>query len=485
MSETVAGVMPAQVSEQSESRLVPVILAGGAGTRLWPLSRAAFPKHLVELVDDRSLLQETAKRLLQIASPQRVITIAAAGQAVLVRRQLTALEPALTENLILEPEPRNTAAAVALAAEYARQRWGEDVVLWICPSDHLIVDSEALLGAARIAVGAAQAGRIVTFGITPTRAETGFGWIAVGLPNGVEGVREVREFVEKPPAAEAQRMLDSADYLWNSGMFVFRADVMLEELSRFEPDLARGAAAALKSMQRGRDAGPDPAIYTTLPSLPIDKAVMERSRRVAVIPCDPTWSDVGSWRALFELMPKDAAGNAVQGDAVLENARDNLVRAEHRLVALTGVSGLAVIETADAVLVGDLQSSDSVRALVGQLARTGRSQAFVHCQEHRPWGVFTTIGGGPGFRVREVVVSPGARMGKQRHPSRDRFWVIVSGRARLEVDGGAREIASGQSATVPRGSVNRLGNAGSVPLRVIEIALGDVVNDDATERFPD
>jgi mannose-1-phosphate guanylyltransferase / mannose-6-phosphate isomerase len=468
-----------------DSMIVPVILAGGSGTRLWPLSRAAFPKHLVELVGDASLLQSTARRLLAVAPAQRVVTVAAAGQAVLIRRQLEAIDPALLDNLLLEPESRNTGAAVALAALRARARFGAGAVLWVCPSDHLIQDGEALASAARKGAKAASTGRLVTFGISPSRAETGFGWIARGDPDEVPGVYDVREFVEKPPKETAERMLADGGYLWNSGMFLFRPDVLLDELARFEPELARGAEAAHASLGR-RGAGiPDPAIYATLMATPIDKAVMERSRRVSVVPSDPQWSDVGSWQALHELMAKDEAGNAVQGDVLLEGAADNLVRSEHRLVTLAGVRGLAVVETADAVLVGDLADSEAVRGIVAQLARAGRPEAAVHAREERPWGSFITIGSGPGYRVREVLVEPEGRMLKQRHPSRDRFWIVLAGAARLEIDGGARMLAPGQSAMAPRGSVNRLGNAGRQALRMIEVATGDVLADEAAEYFSD
>jgi mannose-1-phosphate guanylyltransferase/mannose-6-phosphate isomerase len=265
-------------------------------------------------------------------------------------------------------------------------------------------------------------------------------------------------------------------------MFLFRADVLLAELGAHEPELAAGVAAAAGRLAQGQNVA-DPALFSTLKSIPIDKAVMERSRRVAVVPTDPAWSDVGSWRAIFELMAKDEAGNARQGDVLLERASGNLVRSEHRLVALAGVKDLAVVETADAVLVGHLADSDSIRGIVAQLGRASRPEATVHPREQRPWGSFTTIGSGPGYRVRELVIDPDGRLSRQRHESRDEHWIIVSGQALAEVEGSERTLKPGASIFVPRGSVHRLGNAGPGPLRLIEVALGEVLSDASTERF--
>jgi mannose-1-phosphate guanylyltransferase/mannose-6-phosphate isomerase len=474
--------MPA--AQLVEGPIVPVILAGGSGTRLWPVSRAAFPKHLVELTGSQSLLQATAERVLRTAPADRVITITAASQAVLVRRQLQACAPALTENLLLEPLPRNTAAAVGLAALHAARKWGGSALLWICASDHLILDSDRLLEAVRLGAVAARSGHLVTFGITPSRAETGFGWIEAGEALGqAPGVHVVRRFVEKPPRAEAEAMLAAGGHCWNSGMFLMRADAVLGELRRFEPALVTGLEEIAARMAAGPGGEIPPELFAALPSLPIDKAVMERSDRVAMVPCDPQWSDIGSWRALWELAPHDAAGNAVAGDVLLQDAHNNLVKAEHRLVALAGVRDLAVIETPDAVLVADKERGEPIKELVSLLVRSGRREADIHAREVRPWGQFTVLHEGTGFKVKEVVVDAGQHLTLQYHPHRDETWVIVEGSASVDLAGEPVTLGAGESLRVPRGTPHRLANPTGKALRLIEIGWGTGLADEDTVRL--
>ncbi len=463
--------------------LVPVLLAGGSGTRLWPVSRAAFPKHLVELIDKESLLQATARRVLRVAPAERVVTVAAAGQAVLVRRQLARIDEVLLRHLLLEPEPRNTAAAVGLAARYAALRVAERAILWVCPSDHLVRDPDGLFGALERALELAAAGRIVTFGITPTRPETGFGWIARGEPLDVPGTFAVRRFIEKPPRLEAEAMLAAGGHEWNSGMFVMRADVLWDELTRFEPDLARELEAIEARHAIDPDAVLDATRFARLPSLPIDKAVMERSARIAVVPCDPGWSDVGSWQALWELHPKDADGNVTSGDVALARSKDNLVKAEHRLVALAGVRDLAVIETADAVLVADRSDGEAVKQLVGVLAGAGRRETVCHAREVRPWGGFTTLLRRPGLEIRLVEVDPFAASTLQRHGGREEHWLVVRGRAVVELADRKLELGVGEAVRIGRGVWHRLTNSAAQPLELVEIRLGEVLDESATERL--
>ena len=462
------------------AKLAPTILAGGSGTRLWPVSRAAFPKHLVELFDEESLLQTTVRRALAVAPAERVITVAAAGQGVLIRRQYQAIDPRLLDNLLLEPSARNTAAAVALAALHAEARFGSDTILWVCPSDHLMLDTQALQAALHEAVAAAAQGWLVTFGITPSRPETSFGWIAPAelLPE-APGVRRVQRFIEKPVRAVAEELLATGTHLWNSGMFVFQAGRMLAELDRWAPEIlaaARGARPA-----GGGDV--DPSAYARIPSQPIDKAVMERSPRVAVVPADPRWSDVGSWHAIWELMAKDEQGNARQGDTVAVAARDNLIRSEKRLVAVAGVSGLAVIETADAVMVVDRQNSEAVRGVVDALVKGERREAVIHAREMRPWGQFTVLQEAAGYKVKEVVVDGHGQLTRQYHPGRDETWVIVEGEALVERGGETLRLRAGETLTVPRGTEHRLSNPSPSRLRLIEIGCGEALGDEDTVRL--
>ncbi len=455
-------------------RLVPVLLAGGSGTRLWPVSRSVVPKHLAPLLGEFSLLQRTAGRLLAQAPAERVITVGAAPQALLLRRQLRQVAPALERQLLLEPRPRNTAAAIAVAAHRAIARFGTDSILLVCPSDHLVARPAILEEAVAASLEAAAAGRIVTFGITPDRPETGFGYIAVGEAIASwSGLYEVREFVEKPPRERAEAMLRAGGHLWNAGIFLMRADTVLAELARHEPEIAAASRAAFEAMGEGPEARLPDELYGRIPAAPIDKAVMERSDRIAVTPCDPGWSDVGSWHALWELAGHDAAGNTCRGDVHLEEVRDSLVEARDRLVVLAGVRDLAVVETADAVLVAGREASDAIKAAVAALAAAGRSEVDRHLSEPRPWGEEIRIADRGLYRIRERRVSPGAAVRLGEEPVR--LCLVVAGEGEIAATG-ARFTAGD---TLPAGGTGKveIRNRGDGTLVLLEVLPGGTAGD--------
>jgi mannose-1-phosphate guanylyltransferase / mannose-6-phosphate isomerase len=453
-------------------RIVPVILAGGAGTRLWPVSRAALPKPLAPLMGRDTLLQQTARRLLACAAPEHVVTVGARAHDFLMRAQLAEVAPGLGAHRLLEPCGRNTAAAIALAALYAGSRFAPDAVLWVCPSDHLVTDPGALLRAVELALPVAQAGDLVTFGITPTRPETGYGYVLAGPPLArAPGARRVARFVEKPELAAAEALLAAGDCFWNSGMFLFRADRILAELGVHAPAILQAverAFAALREIPGGAFEVPE-ALYAAVPDAPIDKAVMERAAQIAVVPCAPGWSDLGSWHALWEQLPQDGAGNAVRGDALLAATENCLIHAEGRLVACVGVRDLAVIETADAVLVSDRLATDAGKRIVALLEKAGRAEATTHLESQHPWGSCRVLRRGPGFEVKELVVAPGAGFAWLDPEHRAAHWVVVAGVAAVTVNGGATNLAPGQSLDAPAGAETRIANPDPLPARIIEV----------------
>jgi mannose-1-phosphate guanylyltransferase/mannose-6-phosphate isomerase len=468
--------------------LVPVILAGGAGTRLWPVSRETLPKQLATLIGDASLLQQTARRVLAMAAPDHVVTVGASAQDFLVQRQLAEVSPGLGRHRLVEPVGRNTAAAVALAALYVSRELGGEALLWVCPSDHLIRDERALQAALEAAIPVAERGELLTFGIAPTRPETGYGYLRAGTPVADAGpVMTVARFVEKPPREAAVAMLAEGGHYWNSGIFLFRADRILEELAAHAPailDAVRAASADLAETPGGALEVPLER-YQAVPAAPIDKAVMERAGRIAMVVCDPGWSDLGSWHALWEQLDQDSAGNATRGDVLLDHAEDCLVIAQQRLVACSGVRDLAVIETDDAVLITDRGRSDAVGGLVQTLKALGRSEAIAHGEEQRPWGSFKVLHEGPACKVKEIVVAPGGRLSLQSHEHRAEHWVVVAGTARVTVDERVVDLESNQSIQIPLGARHRMENPGSQPMHLIEVQCGDYLGEDDIIRYED
>jgi len=467
--------------------LVPVILCGGSGTRLWPLSRALYPKQLLALVGSSSLLQATVSRLAQLPGvvPSPTV-ICNEAHRFLVAGQLR--EAGAEPVLILEPEGRNTAPAVAVAALAARRRAGADVLLLVLPADHVIRDAGAFATAVALARPAAEAGRLVTFGVVPTHPETGYGYIRTDVrPGGpAPSVQPVREFVEKPDYETARRYVDSGTYLWNSGMFLFSADAFLAELAAHAPDIAASATRALDGA--AGDAGCLVLQKDTFGACrreSIDYAVMEKTSQAAVVPLAAGWSDVGSWASLLEVTGRDAQGNALAGDVVAVDCADSYVRAESRLVAVAGLEGCIVVETRDAVLVVPRARAQDVKLIVEELERQGRSETRLGREVFRPWGSFDSLDSAPGFQVKRLTVLPGAVLSLQLHHRRAEHWVVVSGTARITRGDEVFDLSTGGHAFIPLGAKHRVENPGPDTLRIIEVQVGDYLGEDDIVRFED
>lgn len=468
--------------------LVPVILCGGSGTRLWPLSRALYPKQLLALVGSHSLLQDTVARLSLLPGPvEPPLVICNEAHRFLVAGQLR--EAGADPALILEPEGRNTAPAAAIAALAARRRAGRDVLLLVLPADHVIRNPRAFADAVALACPAAEAGQLVTFGVVPTQPETGYGYIRTDPqsdPTAAVSVRPVREFVEKPDYETAQRYVNSGAYLWNSGMFLFSADTYLRELAAHAPDIAAAAARALDAAQG--DAGflaLQKDSFGNCRKESIDYAVMEKTSQAAVVPLAAGWSDVGSWASLLDVNDRDVQGNALTGDVVAVDCTDSYVRAESRLVAVAGLDGCIVVETKDAVLVVPKARAQDVKKIVEELERQARPETRLGREVFRPWGSYDSLDGAPGFQVKRLTVLPGAVLSLQMHHRRAEHWVVVSGTARITRDDEVFDLAVGGHTFIPLGARHRIENPGTETLRIIEVQVGDYLGEDDIVRFED
>ncbi len=468
----------------SENRIQPVILSGGSGTRLWPVSRESFPKQLWPLVSERTMIQEVAARA---SGPDFLPPIVVCNQEhrFLIAEQLRAggIEDLL---VVLEPVGRNTAPAVAVAALLTAER-DPETVLWIMAADHAIGDLAGLRAHVETAAAAARAGSVVLFGMRPSGAETGYGYIELGeaLPI-APGVHAVARFIEKPDAATAAELAGSGRHLWNSGMFVFTARTLLEELAAHSPAVLDGARAALAARSRDLDfIRLDPAAFRATPSISLDYAMAERTTRAAVIPADIGWSDIGSWDALWELAPKDAHGNAALGDAVLENARNCYVRSDGRLAAMVGLSDAVLVVTEDAVLAMHRDHAQDVKTVVDRLKRSERTEAVTHNRVYRPWGFYEILTRGDRFQVKRLVVKPGQKLSLQKHFHRAEHWVVVTGSAL--VTRGTEEVLvqENESVYIPLGELHRLENPGRIPLALIEVGSGAYLGEDDIVRIED
>jgi mannose-1-phosphate guanylyltransferase/mannose-6-phosphate isomerase len=471
--------------------IIPVILSGGSGTRLWPLSRQEYPKQLLPLVDDLSLLQNTALRLQGISGEGAPLVICNHSHRFIVAEQLRQIGRPPSA-IILEPVGRNTAPAVAVAALHAREQ-GQDPILGIMPSDHVIRDRTAFSRAMEPAVALAEGGALVTFGIVPDRAETGFGYIRKGdrlalpgEPESTPAAFAVERFVEKPDRATAEAYLASGEYTWNSGMFLFKTSAILEEMERFCPDILESCRAALAGAQADLDfIRLGAQAFSSCRAESIDYAVMEKTSKGVVIPLEAGWNDVGSWQALWEMGDPDRSGNVVRGDVIARDCRDNLFHAQSRLVAALGVRNLVVVETPDAVLVADRDQSQRVREIAEQLKKEKRTEGLGHVKVHRPWGSFQTVDHAARFQVKRITVNPGATLSLQMHHHRAEHWVVVKGTARVICDDREILLSENQSTFIPLGTRHRLENPGKIPLELIEVQSGSYLGEDDIVRFED
>ena len=486
--------------------LIPVILSGGAGTRLWPLSRELYPKQLLPLVNDATMLQETVLRLAGLAEMGKPLVVCNEHHRFMVAEQLRSIDcPA--DSILLEPVGRNTAPAVAVAALKAMSE-GDDPLLLVLPADHVIRDGAALRASIASGMPLAEAGRLITFGIVPDKAETEYGYIkggaslgsqgagdAAGVNPGSGGCQEdlvpdiafvVAEFVEKPDLATAEQYLADGGYYWNSGMFLFRASRYLEELEQFAPEILVCCRQALSKAQQDLDfIRLDPKGFAACPKDSIDYAVMEKTAAAAVIPLDAGWNDVGSWSALWEAGEPDADGNVLRGDVLTEDARNCYLHSSGRILAAVGLENHVVVETADAVLVAARDRVQDVKGIVAQLKAEGRGEALLHRRVNRPWGSYECIDQAERFQVKRITVNPGASLSLQMHHHRAEHWIVVKGIAWIIKDGESFTLSENQSTYIPLGVTHRLENPGIIPLELIEVQSGSYLGEDDIVRFED
>lgn len=462
--------------------LVPVLLSGGVGSRLWPVSREAHPKQFLPLASELSMLQDTLARTSALEAGAPVV-VCNEDHRFMVAEQLRQLHVE-SACILLEPEGRNTAPAVALAALQALNV-DPDAVLLVLPADHIIKDTAAFTDAVASAMPLAERGYLVTFGVVPASAETGYGYIQRGDAIG-ESAFALRAFVEKPDADTAASYLESGDFLWNSGMFLLRAATYLDELDAYAPDMARqcrssmdAAASDMDFVRPGRDE------FAASPGDSIDYAVMERTERGAVVPLDCGWSDVGAWSTLWQVSEQDADGNVVQGDVMVEDCRGSYLRSESRLLAAAGIDDLVVVETADAILVANRHRVQDVKRIVTRLRREGRSEASLHQRVYRPWGSYESLVVSERFQVKRIIVNPGGTLSLQMHHHRAEHWIVVRGTAEVTCEEKTFMLGEDESTYIPLGNRHRLANPGKIPLELIEVQTGSYLGEDDIVRFED
>lgn len=469
-----------------------IILAGGSGTRLWPLSRRNYPKQFLKLNGGQSLLQQTAERLLKVMQPEDIIVMTNSEYKFHVIADLEDISPAILKNIILEPSRRNTAPAIVLALKYCMEKLncGQDEVLFVSPSDHIIEPDEKFAEYIRMAGKIARKGHIVTFGIKPLSPETGYGYIKVKARGAKYEAREakdegrkteseyfeVEKFTEKPDLKTAEEYIKDGSYYWNSGMFAFRAGTITREFQEHAPGIYKRFNASFDMVISD---------FKNMPDISIDYAIMEKSKKVVTMPLDIHWNDIGSWDSMFDVFKEDADKNVTVGDVITVDTRDTLVMADKRLIATVGLENLLVVETDDAILIAKRGDSQKVKDVVELLKAKGRIEAEEHRTIYRPWGEYTILEEGPRYKIKRIVVKPGERLSLQMHYHRSEHWIVVSGTAKVAI--GDREIFihENESAYVPKSTSHRLENPGKVALELIEVQNGEYVGEDDIERFDD
>ncbi|RQX84310.1 mannose-1-phosphate guanylyltransferase/mannose-6-phosphate isomerase [Burkholderia anthina] len=466
--------------------IFPVVLCGGSGTRLWPMSRGGYPKQYLKLTGDHTLVQQTVLRLRGMADIAAPIVITNTEQRFIVADQLRSID-VTPSSVVLEPMGRNTAPAVAVAALLAMEQ-SADALLLVLPSDHVILDDAVFARLATAAGALANEGHLVTFGVEPTKPHTGYGYIHSGDEiSGHDGAFNVRAFVEKPDATTAERFVSDGGYYWNSGMFMLKASVYLEQLTRFAPAVRKQAELSLAEAKRDADfVRLDEQAFAASPNISIDYAVMEKTdRAVMVAAAGLNWSDIGSWSALADISAADEAGNTLSGDVIADDVTGSYVRADHRMVAVLGVSDLVVVETADAVLVTHRDRSEQVKKIVERLTASGRRESVTHRKVMRPWGSYESIDQGERFQVKRIIVNPGSSLSLQMHHHRAEHWIVVRGTAQVYNGDQVILLSENQSTYIPLGVTHRLHNPGRIPLELIEVQSGSYLGEDDIVRFDD
>ena len=467
------------------NNIIPVIMCGGSGTRLWPLSRAQFPKQFLPLVNDTSMLQDTLARLP--SQHQAPVFICNEDHRFLVAEQVKQVNCGKA-TILLEPKGRNTAPAVALAALNALTD-NDDALLLVLAADHVIKDTTAFHQAVNVATVAAEQGKLVTFGIVPTHAETGYGYIQKGSKQEEQqgnDIYQVAKFVEKPNAATAQDYLDSGDYLWNSGMFLFKASRYLAELEKFRPDILSACRASMAKVEKDLDfTRHDKESFLQCADESIDYAVMEKTADAVVVPLDAGWSDVGSYSALWEVCQQDEHRNVIKGDVIAHDTSNSYIHSQNKLIATLGVDNLVIIDTPDAVLIANKDKVQNVKEIVNELKAKQRPESTIHREVYRPWGKYDSVDNGERFQVKRITVNPGAKLSVQMHHHRAEHWIIVSGTAKITLDEKTFLLSENQSTYIPIGVVHALENPGKLPLEMIEVQSGSYLGEDDIVRFED